>query len=241
MSVLFNERLTLEDVLDVASDLQDLVSIGTNRTAAYEHVHLYDSDIGLGSKKDGRYAPPAKLFLPWLAQPDADKSAPHQSDMAFTFEDINGMNGLANWLTAAAKYRSMLGHVMTTRYVKMLVDVKLIFRIAALNGLFREWKGYECNLRTVLTKLTALAGDPFAELVHDIDAWCERATKERTNLAHHYGRPAHSNSADMYFTAESAYWLFVLCMLRLAEAPEAVFDRVVTCPQFKWLSGQVPQ
>jgi hypothetical protein len=72
------------------------------------------------------------------------------------------------------------------------------------------------------------------ELVGDAQAWCRRVKKERDNIAHHKGRPAHQSSGDMYFSSEAAYWLFVLCMLRLMEAPTTVFDRITRCPQFAW-------
>jgi hypothetical protein len=38
----------------------------------------------------------------------------------------------------------------------------------------------------------------------------------------------------MYFTAEAAYWLFVLCMLREIQAPRPVFDHLERCPRFLW-------
>jgi hypothetical protein len=38
----------------------------------------------------------------------------------------------------------------------------------------------------------------------------------------------------MYFTAEAAYWLFVLCLLRLMKAPTAVFEHITRCRGFVW-------
>jgi hypothetical protein len=41
----FDKALSLEDAVDVASDLQDLVTIGTHRTAAFDYLHLYNADV----------------------------------------------------------------------------------------------------------------------------------------------------------------------------------------------------
>ena len=38
----------------------------------------------------------------------------------------------------------------------------------------------------------------------------------------------------MYVTAEAAYWLFVLCLLREMQAPQPAFDHLVRCPRFLW-------
>lgn len=61
--------------------------------------------------------------------------------MAFTFTELGEMDGVAKWLKVAAKYRSMLGQVMNTRYERrMFVEDRLLDRVAALEGLHRAWK-----------------------------------------------------------------------------------------------------
>jgi hypothetical protein len=78
-----------------------------------------------------------------------------------------------------------------------------------------------------LSDLAALAGRPFQELVDDVSVWCRRVKDERHNIAHHKGRSAHQSSGAILFTADAAYWLFVFCMLRVMQAPSAVFERIV--------------
>jgi hypothetical protein len=233
----FDEVLPLPDVVDLASDLQDLVSIGTDRPAAFEHFRLWHPDF-YRDLPDGRQIRlPVDYLAEWNARPD-QKRPPNEHDMAFTFVELGGMDGVAKWLKVAAKYRSMLGQVMNTRYERrMFVEDRLLDRVAALEGFHREWK--RTGKKTVwlvdrLTELVARAGDPFTELVGDARAWCRRVKKERDNIAHHKGRPAHQDSGAMYFSAEAAYWLLVLCMLRLMRAPAAVFDHITHCPQFVW-------
>jgi hypothetical protein len=88
---------------------------------------------------------------------------------------------------------------------------------------------------TRLVELCDLAGKPIAELLPNVNDWCEKAKEERHNLAHHYGRTIHQASAELLYSSEVAYWLFVLCLLRLADAPGAVFDHVAANPDFRWL------
>jgi hypothetical protein len=72
-------------------------------------------------------------------------------------------------------------------------------------------------------------------LMQDVDAWCLKAKAERDNLAHHYGRTIHQNPNDLLFSSEVAYWLFVVCLLRLAQAPDAVFEHIVRSPEYIWV------
>jgi hypothetical protein len=236
--VQLNEVLPLADVIDLASDLQDLVSIGTDRPAAFEHFRLWHPDL-YREVPDGRQIrQPVDYLAEWNARPDQRKRPPNEHDMAFTFTELGEMDGVAKWLKVAAKYRSMLGQVMNTRYERrMFVQDRLLDRVAALEGLHRAWKrtgNKKVWLVVRLTELAALAGDPFTELVGDAKAWCQRVKKERDNIAHHKGRPAHQDSGDMYFTAEAAYWLFVLCLLKLMKAPAAVFDHITRSSGFVW-------
>jgi hypothetical protein len=231
----FNEVLPLADVVDLASDLQDLVSIGTDRPAAFERFVLWHPDIFI--ERGGRpRRQPVEYLAEWNAQPDKKKRPPTEYDMAFTFAELGGMDGVAGWLAVASKYRSMLSHVMNTKYERhMFVQDRLLDRVAALEGFHRAWKGVRRSLLTRLRELADLAGPPFEELVGDVSRWCRRAKDERNNVAHHKGRSVHQSGGDVLFTAEAAYWLFVLCMLQLMPAASAVLDHIIRCPRFEWV------
>jgi hypothetical protein len=88
---------------------------------------------------------------------------------------------------------------------------------------------------TRLKELADLAGHPFEELVGDVSGWCRRAKDERNNVAHHKGSSVHQSGSDVLFTAEAAYWLFVLCILRVMQAPSAAFDHIIRCLGFEWV------
>jgi hypothetical protein len=231
----FNGTLPLDDVVDLTSDLQDLVSIGADRSAAFERFALWHPDFSV--ERGGRpRRQPVEYLAEWNAQPDRKKHPPTEYDMAFTFAELGGMDGVASWLAVASKYRTMLSHVMNTRYERrMFVQDRLLDRVAALEGFHRAWKAGRKSLLTRLEELIDLAGLPFEELVGDVSDWCRRAKDERNNVAHHKGRSVHQSGGDVLFTAEAAYWLFVLCMLRLMPAPSAVFDHIIRCPRFEWV------
>jgi Apea-like HEPN len=232
-----DQALPVAGVVDVASDLQDLVTIGTHRIAAFTYMHLYHSDLCVEPEPGGpRRQQAVRLLVPWHARQEASERKLHTYGMAFTFDELGGIDGVARWMTVARDYRSMLGRVMNTRYVKMLVEDRFLHRVTALEALHRKWKGTNSTtLVTRLAQLCDLAGKPIAKLLPDVNAWCEKAKDERNNLAHHYGRTIHLDSTELLYSSEVAYWLFVLCLLRLADAPNAVFDHITANPDFGWL------
>jgi ApeA N-terminal domain 1/Apea-like HEPN len=231
----FNEVLPLAEVVDLASDLQDLVSIGTDRSAAFERFALWHPTFSV--ERGGRpRRQPIEYFAEWNAQPDQKKHPPTEYSMAFTFAELGGMDGVASWLAVASKYRTMLSYVMNTRYERrMFVQDRLLDRVAALEGFHRAWKAGRKSLMTRLKELADLAGHPFEELVGDVSGWCRRAKDERNNVAHHKGSSVHQSGSDVLFTAEAAYWLFVLCILRVMQAPSAAFDHIIRCLGFEWV------
>jgi hypothetical protein len=241
LEVKFDQALPVADVIDVASDLQDLVTIGTHRIAAYTYMHLYHADLYLEPEAGGpRHQLGVRLLVPWHARQDADKGRLHRHNMAFTFGELGGIDGVARWMTTAKNYRSTLGRVMNTRYVKMFVEDRFLHRVAALEALHRKWKGTKSTtLVTRLVQLCDLAGKPIGELLPDVNAWCDRTKEERHNLAHDYGRTIHQDSAELLYSSEVAYWLFVLCLLRLADAPSGVFGHIVANPDFEWLRSRL--
>lgn len=235
-----NQTVPLEDAVDVASDLQDLVSIGTHRVAAFDFLHLYHAETFTEGPNGSRRPEAARLLAPWLARTEEGKRHPHSYQMAFTFGELGGMAGVARWLETAARYRSMLGRVMATRYVRMFVEDRFLHRTTALDGLHLKWAGTtQSRFLTRLKAMCKLAGQPMTSLVQDVDAWCAKAKAERDNLAHHYGRTIHQDSTDLLYSSEVAYWLFVVCFLRLAQAPDAVFEHVMKNPDYNWLRDQL--
>jgi hypothetical protein len=93
----FNGVLPLVEITDLVSDLQDLVSIGTDRSAALERLFLWHPDFSID--RGGRpRRQPIEYLAEWNAQPDEKKRPPTEYDMAFTFAELGGMDGVVRWL-----------------------------------------------------------------------------------------------------------------------------------------------
>lgn len=84
-----------------------------------------------------------------------------------------------------------------------------------------------------------LAGDTFKDLIVEApDAWADRVRDLRNDLAHHRDRFRLDGSVGGYLIAEQLFWLFALCVLRTARAPQAVFDNIAKNQQWTWLREQ---
>lgn len=240
----FNRSLLLAEALDYASDLQDLVSIATQRPAAFGVLRFYDSSWDHAAS-DPQKRLRAELYGEWRVKTQTYKRDPRSSDMLFTFEQLGGIEGVKRWMTAAEKYRELLGRVMVTRYSQEPVVQDIVLnRVAPLEAFHRLWSGVgenKMNLADRLDALIAYAGEPFEKLIGAGNAskWRQKAKSHRHDIAHHLGRHTGLDAAELFYIGQGAYWLFVICMLREARAPREVFDHMTTCQRFLWEAKEI--
>lgn len=230
----------LTTLLEQVSGLQDLVSIGTGRTAAYTEVSLRHPDVSMPAGKGGepRYLP-IEMIARWNTVNDQPAKSLHASDMWFTLPDLGGMSGVERWLAVAAANRSALGRVMATRYSKGMYASDRVFNCAAaLEAYDRDKLGGSVNFVDRIKRCAALAGEPFEGLVGDVDAWAAALKDARNDVAHHKARMS-SASTEHLFLGSAAYWLFVLCLLRDSSAPTAVFERMVEHSEYRHLKRRL--
>lgn len=231
----------LDTFLDAASDFQDLVSIGVGKTAQHEKVILHHPDGPLlsesgtpikGLRHDISY------YVRW-----SNRSAPcepvRNHDMYFTFDDIGGIDGVGRWLAIAAGYRTELGRVVATRYREgMVLEDRIMNVCAALDSfdMRRRGTGKWVKYAERVKHCVDLAGQPFLDLIAlDADIWVERVVNTRDDLAHHREQFRTDGSVGTRLLAEQLFWLFVLCMLRLTDAPDTVYERIGRHPRIRWL------
>lgn len=230
---------TAENLIDVASDLQDLVSIGTGRTAAFNRLAIFHPDGDRTLPTGSRVRKPINVFAQWTARRSSSSKPLHGHDLYFTLNDLGGMPTVARWLKVAEKHRDTLGRVMATRYeTKMYVTDRYLNRMAALEAFNRKEAGdgnKKVSLERRLNRCAYLAGQPIVDLVGDVAAWIKILKSDRDDIAHHFGRRMHQHTAEQLYLAESAYWLYVLCLLRLAGAPDSVFNRIIQHQEFQFL------
>lgn len=235
---------TSDELLDIASDLQDLVSIGTGRTAVFESVDFVRSDVRQPSLAGTDLG---EMSLDYKAQWNVrDRSRkPGELDrhrMFFSYSDIGGLDGVQAWLTAAEKYRSPLGRVMTTRYQRgMFTSDRFLNCAAALESFDRSRTGTtQSAFQTRIKRCAGIAGDGFRRLVgDDVHAWAMAVKADRDDIAHHFGRRMKEDTPDQYYLYQSLYWLFILCMLREANMPDVVFEKIEAHQDIVWQKPKI--
>ena len=232
-------RLPLDDLLDWASDLQDLVSVATGRTATLQRVAFYDPDI-TRQALSGRYdREPVEVIARWTAGHDPDPARVERHRLLFSYDDLGGIDAVARWLDTAAAHRGALGRVMATRYsTPMFVSDRLMNCCAALEAFDRKTTA-KSTFRSRINRCVSLAGEPFSALVGDTAAWAAAVTRARNEVAHHLEHPVRRASPATLYLSMSLYYLFVLCMLRTTGAPDTVYGRIIEHGQYRWLASAV--
>ncbi|MBF8193399.1 hypothetical protein ITP53_48560 [Nonomuraea sp. K274] len=229
------------ELVERASDLQDLVSIATGRTAEFDGMRFWHPDV-TWEGGDRQEREPIEFFVPWNSK-DKSKTPGKLSlhEMFFTYAEFGGIDGVGRWLESVARHREALGRVMASKYAKsMFVSDRLLNRAAALEAFDRAASGHsQSKFKTRLTRCADLAGNLFVWLVGDVGIWAEAVRRDRDDIAHHLGTRVKQTPSAQLFLADSLYWLFVLCMLRDARAPEEVFDRIEKHPELEWLGPKI--
>ncbi|WP_329552904.1 hypothetical protein [Streptomyces sp. NBC_00696] len=241
INLTFPEKVSTSDALAHMSDAQDLISIATGRTAEYDSVRFFHPDV-VFNISGTEHRERIDFFADWMARDTSKKPGvinPHQ--MFFTFDDLGGIKGFTDWMTAAERHRSTLGRVMASKYREgLLMEDRIFHRVAAIEAFARDRIGYKgVKLPGALQHCRELAGDEFTELVGDAEKWSQVIKSNRDDIGHHYGRRPNQGGAQKYVLAESAYWLFILCMLREADAPAAVFRKIKDHSEWAWLTPKV--
>ncbi|WBQ06822.1 hypothetical protein [Kribbella sp. CA-293567] len=233
----------LQDLLDIASDFQDLVSIGTGRTAEYSRVWLSRSDVHEKSMADTDLGEKSlEFFARWNVRDDVDSKPLWSHAMYFSYKDIGGIKGVEAWLNTAAKYRSLLSRVMAMRFSKSsFVSDRLMNRAAALEALDKALTGYAGSaFKTRIGRCGQLAGPEFVALIGgDVTKWAKAIEFERHDIAHHLGRHIRPLSPELHFLAESLYWAFILCILREMSVDQAVYVRIFQNQNMAFLGPKI--
>jgi len=227
----------LRDLLDDAGALQDLVSIGTDRVAAFKGVTFHHPDC-VRKVREQTYHEPLDLYARWQARAEPPKRQLFESDMAFSMPQLSS-EGLERWLEGATKHRSVLNRVMATRYSKTMYVSDKMFNCAAALEAYDRVRVNKADYVERVRYCASLAGAPFSWIVSDnVEPWVLAFKTARNDVAHHNARVSESPMRHSVL-AESGYWLIVLCLLRDAQAPQAVFDNIMKLDRLRWLRRRV--
>lgn len=231
------ELMTLTDLTEYVSELQDLVSMGTGRTAAFSRVSLIHPDTQVGN----RGHKPIEYLAQWQALNPGGTRPLASHETCFTLAEMGGTEVVSRWLREAHKHRLALGRVMATRYSKSMYASDRLFNCAsALEAYDRDKHGGNQYYVDRVRRCIATAGDPFSHLVGNTDEWAKELKNARNSVAHHKAQ-LHGSGSKHLFMSQSAYWLFVLCLLRDSEAPDTVFEKIRRSSQFRSLRTPLRQ
>ncbi len=234
----FPSKVPVEDLIDLASDFQDLVSIATGRTAQFGEIQVGHPEV-FREVNGERFPLKYTIWSAWTALRDDQLKPLNRFDLFFNLEDIGGIDALTAWMAVARKYRSALGRTMATRYSQdgYLSD-RLLNRAAALEGFDRIDTGIS-NGRTFAQRIRRcvdLAGPRFAEVVYDPEKWITELKDQRNEIAHHYGRRMRQAVEEQLYLADGAYWLLVFCLLKETGVADPVFDHIAAHRKLKHLA-----
>lgn len=234
-------KVPMEDLLDWASDLQDLVSIASCKTAGFDFVRFWHPDV-YRQLDEGRTFPEAiDMFARWSAKSEKPTRRLYEHDLLFTIQNLGGIEGVRRWMDVAERNRGALGRVMGSRYARgMFVSDRLLNCAAALEAFDRDSTGHiTSSFKTRLNRCASLASVPFTALVGDTASWAEAIRLERDEIAHHFGRRTRTTGSESLYLWQSLYFLFVMCMLRASETPEAAFDHLQQHTEYLRLAPRV--
>jgi hypothetical protein len=219
----------MEDVLDPCQrptrfDLDcDHAPSAVSTFVQFSHPDLEREGTG-GERHHGA----VDFYARWNIRPSANRKAAPPNQMLFSFHQLGGMEGIKRWMDTVEPYRSGLGRVAATIYSDgMLVSDRLLNCAAALEAFDRLGsKQDKRDFKVRLMRCATLAGEPFEKLVSDIQRWADMVVAERNEVAHHFGRKARTSDSETYDLWRSLFYLYILCLLREAAAPGAVFTQI---------------
>lgn len=245
LHITFDTVQQIDAFIGIASDIQDLVSIAVGKTASFERVTVRHPEVPLRSlagEPIGNVRDEILYRARWSNR-SSEVEPVRTHGQFFNFDDFDGTDGVRRWMTVAQTYRTELGRVMATRYsAAMYLEDRVMNVCAALDSfdaVRRNAGSPTINFVDRIKESIAFAGDPLTQLLPaNTDGWAKTVKEVRHDLAHHKVRFRQNAIQIDHLLSEQLYWLFVLCVLRLADTPDEVYASISKHPQFRWLREQ---
>lgn len=242
--VKFAEKQPSDDLLAIASHLQDLVTVATGRRAAFVDIELRHPDIVLRRKGQAGAHAADQDVRHMARQAREGQEAPELPRRRLHSRRLGGVDAITKWLQVAEKHASALGRVMVARYSdSSYASDNLLNSAAALEGYHRdkyeEGKDTGTNFADRIKNCIEDAGDVFTDLVPDAEMFAKLLKKNRVAVAHHLSGA--EGSTQQIFLSGAAAWLLLICLLRDAGSPEQVFVKLKDRQDWRWLKRHVAE
>ena len=231
LRLLYDPAQTRSQVVSMCTKIQDLVTIGLSAPASIESIAVSLSGSDESINLYGQLA---------SSKVEIDKRRPRFGGNLFDFNDIGGINGLASWIDVTGKYHAVVSHLVSHWYQEPLyVETRFNTLVIAAESMLRIRHGeHKVDLRKGLNELANEVGQPFLDLVGDVDAWAQKVVVARINNVVHRGLREHDRP-PLYVLSQSLYFLTVLCLLRECGVKSATFDRIQHSQPYLLLSDQL--
>lgn len=217
IAVQFHEPVSLEEAIVPCASIQDLVTIGLDSPSVITRVSLTHSEVKR-NMADGRVVPdPMELHTRFRSrQIVQDEHNPHPATMLFTFDDIGGLEGVAQWLNVARRFSPVVGTLLAHQYLPTIhVENRFLNSVVALEALERiRTQKQDLDFRTALRHAAEYTGTIGSDLVGSVEQWANEVRDVRVRNVVHRGLYEDIDFARMYELSESIYILTVINLLQ---------------------------
>ena len=237
---------SIADLLKSASYLQDLVSLAADDYAEFTDASvIYPTEIPLpnGEVK----CEPSRYKLYFQPRNTSTKTKQLMSaELYFTFADIGGAAGLANWFTVAKEYALVLDRAMEPFYNKHLsledqqlsscVSLEMFYKV-----LHKVKKGKGPNYECMVTGVFKFIGDDLAsEIVPTYRAeWATETRRIRNDLAHSRDLPPPRDRVKwLWVLWQQAFWVTIIAIMKEAKFAEPVLQKIMKHRKIVWLASE---
>lgn len=234
----------LDEFIDTATDIRALVTIAVGKSADIEKAVLLTLSytLSLQGSQSGSCAIDITCYCRWSHRSEGSVAV-RTHEMYFSLEDFGGAETIGRWLTTAIDYRTELQRVMATRYKNTMYLEDRVMNVCAPLESFDIARRYRpkntVDFIDCIKASIDYAGLPFRDLIVERPAdWARKVTTARKHLAHHGKQFRADGTVGERLLAEQLYWLFVHCILRVAQAPATAFDRISRHAETLWLIDQ---
>ena len=117
---------------------------------------------------------------------------------------------------------SLCAGTLTSRwYTPQTAYSDFFSTVTAAETFERIRRNQKVRLNDALRELISAVGEPFRDLVADVDRWASRIARTRDNYVVHPGLRGNPDGKDLYWKTEAVYTLVVLRLLRECGLHEA--------------------
>ena len=240
--VRFDESRTMQGIFDIYAALRNLVTIGVGAPAFVTEASLVCSDLTRELPSGKEFPVTLGLYSQGLGDnTQSEAKNIHPSQMFFTYDDIGGLAGIARWIKTSAKFKAVIGSLLSHWYLPTIyTDNRFLNIIIAAEALERiRLNQQNLNFAKGLKRLVNYAGDPIQSMVSDVEGWVNEIVRVRQNNLVHRGLRGDAEGPRMFWLAESLYFLVVFCLLRECGVPEKVLENIKDHQKFRMIAEQL--